>query len=130
MITTVRYTTTSNKHVIIELKRPKRVVSTGELLDQGSKYRSGLRKLLVAKGRGSEPIEVVFVVGKELSDWQDPTSREESAGTLRPKNMRVVMYQELLESAGSAYREYLAKKSDTGRIAKLIHSIDTADMTS
>lgn len=125
----VRYQKTSGLHVIVELKKPDRIVSTAELLSQGDKYRTALRKVLESANRSDEPVEVVFLVGKPLKDWRDPIARKESAESLEPKRMRVVMYQELLENAYKAYGAYLEKSKEVGRIQKLIQELEIDDST-
>ena len=67
----VKYSTTGNKHVIIELKRAQRRITTNALADQVSKYYTAAEKILAAAGRSTEPVEIVCVVGKPLSDWGD-----------------------------------------------------------
>jgi len=121
----LKYRVTSGKHLIIELKRADRILTTAEVLEQGSKYRSALRKLLNATGQKRAPIEVVCVVGRPLQDWEDEENgRDESARALDEKGIRVVMYQELIENAHRAYKSYLEKKQEAGRILKIIQSID------
>ena len=120
----IRYTTTSRKHVIVELKKPDRVVRSTELVDQIEKYRSALRKVLREMDRSTEPIEVVCVVGQELRDWQDPTSREESARMLAAKDTRVVMYQQLIDNAQTAYKDFIEKKQESGRVYRLIQELE------
>jgi hypothetical protein len=116
---------TSGKHLIIELKRADRILTTAEVLEQGSKYRSALRKLLNSTGQKRAPIEVVCVVGRPLQDWEDEENgRDESARALEEKGIRVVMYQELIENAHRAYKAYLEKKQEAGRILKVIQSIE------
>ena len=121
----LKYRVTSGKHLIIELKRADRILTTAEVLEQGAKYRSALRKLLNATGQKRAPIEVVCVVGRPLQDWEDEENgRDESARALDEKGIRVVMYQELIENAHRAYKSYLEKKQEAGRILKIIQSID------
>ena len=122
----IKYRTTSGKHLIIELKKADRVVSTSELMRQCDKYRKALRKLLDVSGKTNEPIEVICIVGKPLSDWGNgnPTDREESRLSLQPKNIRVVMYNELIETAEKSYQAYLNKKIEAGKIYDLIQKID------
>jgi hypothetical protein len=124
----IKYRITSGKHLIIELKRADRVVSSFELMEQVNKYRSGLRKLLNRTGKGQEPMEVVVVVGRELSDWVEEGGRDESARAMAQIGTRVVMYQELLENAHKAYRAYIDKRKEAGRILKVIQSIDASEM--
>jgi hypothetical protein len=121
----LKYRVTSGKHLIIELKRADRILTTAEVLEQGSKYRSALRKLLNSTGQKRAPIEVVCVVGRPLQDWEDEENgRDESARALEEKGIRVVMYQELIENAHRAYKAYLEKKQEAGRILKVIQSIE------
>jgi len=120
----IKYATVWGKHVIIELKRAKRTLTTAEILKQITKYRNGLRKLLNSKNKGHEPIEIICVVGTELADWQDANGRETSARILEPMNTRVVMYQELINKAYESYKEYLDKSLEAGRVYELIKSIE------
>jgi len=120
----IKYRKSSGQHVIIELKRPERVVSTSELLAQVDKYRRGILKLLKAAGRQNESVAFVCVVGKELSDWTGDKGREESAKIMEQKNARIVMYQELIDEAYQTYKLFLEKKKEAGRIFELIQSIE------
>lgn len=124
----IKYKNPSGKHVIVELKRADRRLSTEELLGQTRKYRNALKKILHQAGKGHEPVEVVCIVGKELKDWEDETSRKESEDTLKPTDTRVVLYQELIENAYLSYRAFLEKKVEAGRVLELIKSIDMADV--
>ncbi|MGE4519528.1 MAG: ATP-binding protein [Desulfobacteraceae bacterium] len=121
----IKYRTTSGKHVIIELKRAERVVSSYDLMEQCDKYRNALKKILEATDKSNEPIEVVCVVGRPLKDWDNnPDSKEESIGSLEKKHIRVVLYQELIESAEKIYQAYLEKEKEAGRIYELVQKID------
>jgi Histidine kinase-, DNA gyrase B-, and HSP90-like ATPase len=126
----IKYATTSGKHVIVELKRAEVVISTSDVLGQLSKYRSALRKLLEKQNRGHEPIDCVCVVGQRLQDWVDePDGRAESAKSLDGKNIRVVMYDELIEQAYRAYHRFLQQSTKRGRVLELIQSIEEADFS-
>jgi hypothetical protein len=126
----IKYSTFTGTHIIIELKRPKRKVTVGELLDQGDKYRNGLQKLLEHHGREKEEIEVVFLIGKWPDYWNDRKRRYEDKEALKRKNMRVLLYSELLESANRVYKEYLDKRKDTGRVQRLLSRIEEAEVSS
>jgi hypothetical protein len=124
----IKYRSTSGKHIIIELKRADRKLSGYELLQQTSKYRNALRKILTQMNRPHEGIEVVCVVGQRLSDWDEAGGRKESADMLSEKDTRVVTYQELLDNSYKAYQAYLDKKKEAGRILKVIQTIDEAEL--
>jgi hypothetical protein len=120
----IKYIRTSGEHVIVELKRANRVLSTAQVLEQIDKYRSVLQKLLDASGRGHESVEAVVLVGKPLSDWASKNGRLESAETLKPKHIRVVQYDELLDQAYASYKEFIERKSEVGRVSELIRAIE------
>ena len=122
----IKYRTTSGKHLIIELKRAERVVSSYELMEQCDKYRKALAKILRSIDKEHEPIEVVCVVGRPLSDWGDnPKDRDESVAAMEKKHISVVLYQELIDSAERSYQAFLEKKKEAGRIFDLIQKIDS-----
>jgi hypothetical protein len=125
----IKYSTSSKTHVIIELKRPERKVELGDLLKQGEKYRDGLTTLLVNRRRENEPIEVVFLIGVPLKNWDNPKRRDEDEDVFRRKGMRVLLYKELLDNTRRIYREYLIQRKTTGRIQQLLNSIDTANFS-
>lgn len=119
----IRYKNSAGKHIIIELKRPDRTVSTSELLGQVEKYRDKLSEILDAANI-KEPVEVVCIVGKKLSDWKNAQKRDESTKSLAVKNIRVVLYQELIQNAHKMYADYLTKEKEVGRVFEIIKAID------
>lgn len=123
----IKYRTASGKHIVVELKKADRTLSTPVLQNQVMKYRSALRKLLVAAGRPNEPIEVVCVVGRELSDWQSPDDRRISEEALNAYDARVILYQELIDRAYRAYQEYMERNVEAGRLTRLIAQIESWD---
>jgi hypothetical protein len=120
----IKYKSSSGKHIIIELKRADRVVRTTELMEQVDKYRDALTKILESTNKSNEPIEIVCIVGKDLSDWSNPTKKEESIRSLAVKHIRVVLYQQLIEDAYRGYEAYLLKDKEAGKICKLIGDIE------
>lgn len=124
----IKYRSTSGKHVIIELKRADRKLSSYTLISQTSKYRNALRKILTQMNKPYEAIEVVCVVGQPLTDWDEAGGRKESADMLAEKDTRVVTYQELLDNSYKAYQTYLDKKKEAGRILKVIQTIEEAEL--
>jgi hypothetical protein len=82
----------------------------------------------LAKINSNDPIEVICVVGQPLTDWNEPQGAEESAKTLAAKNIRVVMYNQLIQNAHKAYSDFLAKKQQAGRVLEIIKSIDASEI--
>lgn len=123
----IKYVKTSGQHVIAELKRPDRRVDTYELLPQIDKYRSALKKILRKAGRGGESVEVVIILGEEPKDWDAEGGREESTDMLDAKDARIVFYEELLDDASRAYKQYIQKKKKAGRVSEFIRKIETGE---
>lgn len=124
----IRYQTTGNKHVVIELKRAGRIVDTAELVVQIQKYNGAVREALDALGKENEPLEFICVLGRPLRDWSRRNGREISARTLAGQDARVVMYDALIVNAQQAYEDYLDRQKQAGRVYDLITSISTADV--
>ena len=118
----IKYKMTSGKHVIIELKRADRELSQFELLEQVDKYGEALRKLVQAIGK-NEPVEIVCIVGKPLAQWGNPEQQERSKQMLASQNIRVVLYQELIEDAYRSYKAFLDKHEEAGSVYELIKNI-------
>ena len=124
----IYYSTTGNKHVIIELKRAARVLNTSDLHAQISKYYGSAKNVLQDLGKSNDPLEFVCVVGRRLSDWDDrPSGESMSRRSLEALNARVVMYDQLIENALEAYQDYLEQKEEVGRVYNLITTIATED---
>ena len=124
----IYYSTTGNRHVIIELKRASRILSTTDLYGQVSKYYSAAERVLADKERHNEPLEIVCVIGRRLRDWNEsPTGEERSRESLRALNARVVTYDGLIENALQAYQDYVDHGQEAGRVYRLIQEISEQD---
>lgn len=120
----IRYRTTAGKHVIVELKRAGVLIDTDALYKQIGLYRSALKKILREIGQEDAPIEIVCVVGRELSDWANTGGKQESENTFKVRDARVVLYQELIDNAYKAYKDFLDKSDEVGRVLRLFADIE------
>lgn len=121
----IRYKKTSGKHVIIELKRASVCVSDSDLMKQVHKYTLALKKQLKeADENGS--VEVICLVGKQLKEWSDRKEQQQSERALEAKNIKVIMYAQLIKDAEISYQSYLNKAHDKGRIKKLLDAIESS----
>ena len=120
----IRYTTTGNKHVVIELKHTKRIVDTTNLFEQINKYHEAITRILNDRGKGDEPLEFICVIGRDLRDWRGrPRGRDITTDALSALNARIVKYDELIENAEQAYQDFIDSSNEAGRVYKLITSI-------
>lgn len=84
---------------------------------------------MIERNRDNEPIEAVCLVGKPLSNWDTEDERNKSQNSLAQLGIRVVLYKELIDNAEKAYKKYLdVKKEESGRVFKLIQSLDDEDI--
>ena len=120
----IAYRKTAGQHVIIELKRPERIVTISEIHRQIEKYTSGMLKLLEAQGTPNEPVEIVLLLGKEPAEWANLGGRERAEQVLRTYRARIVFYDELLRDAYSAYDDYLKGRQVVDRLAEVMQAID------
>ena len=124
----IKYTTTGNRHVIIELKRPDVSVKTSELIDQIGKYRGAVIKVLAKLKRSHEPVEFVCVLGENPRDWKDYDMAEhEGRKSLEAIHARVVLYDELINNAQAAYSDYTKSDKNMTPLHELIASITETD---
>ena len=119
----IKYKMTSGKHVIIELKRPSVEMDDLELIGQVRKYRTALQKLLDQHDR-KEPIDIVCIVGTQLTQWTDSEERATSEDTLEKQSIRVVFYKELIDNAYQSYQEFLEANEEAGRVYELVKNIE------
>jgi Histidine kinase-, DNA gyrase B-, and HSP90-like ATPase len=120
----IGYRKAAGEHIIIELKRPDRIVGRSEMLEQSEKYLSGMKKLLEAQGTPHEPVEIVFVLGKEPKEWANPEGKERVAVQLKANGARIVFYNALLANAEKSYRDYLSQRKIVDTLASVIDAID------
>lgn len=123
----IRYRTTAGKHVIVELKRARVRTNTSQLLEQVDRYRNALWNLLEESGKRNPRIDTVCVVGKTLRDWETPARRRESEQALQARDIRVLTYQELIENAYKAYKDFLERSKEAGRIIELLDRIEDVE---
>ena len=80
-------------------------------------------KILKAQGKENDPIEIICLVGKDLRDWSEtPDGKAISVDTLKPSRARVMMYQELIQNAQRAYKDFLDRKQEAGRVSTLLEN--------
>ena len=121
----IRYRKTAGQHVIIELKRPERVVRILDVVStQIEKYDSGMRKILAKQNALNDPIEIVLLLGEEPREWNDESRKKNILDVLQTYNARVVFYDQLLNDAYEAYRDYLNKRDLVDRLTQVMQAID------
>ncbi len=119
----IGYRKTAGQHVIVELKRPERIVTIDELIAQVKKYRNGMQGILDKQGV-DEPVEIVVLLGHQPKGWNSTASRNDDIDMLRVLGTRVVFYDKLLADAEKAYKDYLTKQRVVDKLTEIIQAID------
>ena len=120
----IQYRKTAGQHVIIELKRPDRIVSVHDLGKQIGKYRSGMLKILSESGIPHEPVEFVCLLGRPPREWADEGGKKVVRDVLAAQGARYVNYSELLENAFQAYGDYFRRGKALGPLDAVIRAIE------
>ena len=118
----IRYVAASGVNIVVELKRPGRIVSFNELIAQIIKYQGALSEILKGQGKANEPISIVCVVGRRPSGIDSARQN-----MLAAASAKIVTYGELVEGARKAYSEYTKKRGEVSSLSELVKSIDEAD---
>lgn len=116
------YRVQSGRHIIIELKRPDRVIKLDEAVRQINKYRATLNKVLNDSNRKNEAFEIILLVGKDIDSGDD--NSEVIFKTLQAQGCRVMKYNEMIDNAYNAYEEFLKQNVELNDIIELMIEID------
>lgn len=120
----IGYRSTAGKHIVIELKKAKRVVKIGELTNQIVKYSETMQKVLTETSHAREPFEIICVLGMPVDNNDDPTHREQVNTTLKAWHARIVFYKELIENAYKAYNDYITANQQSQNLIDLMHQLE------
>lgn len=116
----IRYRATSDKHIIIELKRyvTNYKFDEHDLARQIGKYSNALKKCLEASGVKDPFIESICIVGKDAIE--DINLANEY---LQVKKARVICYDQLIEDSLRGYESYVASMEKVDKISNIINGI-------
>ncbi len=115
----IRYQTAAGKHIIIELKKYSRLVTATELIEQISKYRDALEKILsVTYPERTPDIEVICILGRK-----PPGKDKENREMLRAINAKYITYDTLIRQTRDSYRDFIDKNKELERIQKMIEAL-------
>ena len=118
----IGFRTSGGTHVIIELKRASARVSFFRLMEQITKYRNGVAKLIPQTEYDHWRIEVICLLGQNPPELDsDPERMRDMLATI---SARVVLYDELLRNARRAYADYLEQHKKIDRLSAIFDAID------
>jgi hypothetical protein len=123
----ITFRTGAGKCVIVELKRPGKLVAFDVLQAQGRKYRNAVTGWIGNypdafgfRGR-PPPIDLFFLVTKS------PVLSEDDEKSLAAYNAQVLTYEGLITNARKAYQEYIQVHATTSRIDDIISRLTASE---
>lgn len=120
----IRYRRVAGAHIVLELKRGSRRLAKTAIEAQLTAYiRSVEAALKKDPDEAVLPIEGICLVGQLPQGWENPTERRIDEESLRPRRIRVMTYDELINNAESAYAKFLEITSGTERLHLLLDRI-------
>lgn len=122
----IGYRQAAGKHIVIELKRADRIVTTSEMVKQVKKYRDALNKVLSSIYQSNYSFEILFVVGKPIDNNDSVDNRAVVADILKPLNARVVFYDELIENAYKSYQEYIIANKQSQPLIDMFSQLENS----
>ena len=122
--TDIRYRRVAAAHVVLELKRGSRRLAKTEIEAQLTRYIKAVQaEIRKDPNLDDLPIEGVCLVGKLPQGWENMNERKIDEESLRPRRIRVMTYDELINNAESAYAKFLEVTSGTERLNQLLDRI-------
>ena len=122
--TDIRYRRVAGAHVVLELKRASRRLAKTDIEAQLTKYIHAVdRALKMDPEQAALPIEGICLVGKLPQGWEDANERRIDEDSLRPRRIRIMTYEELINNAESAYAKFLEATADAQRLNVLLDRI-------
>lgn len=119
----ITYKKSSGKHLIIELKKPDRIVESTDLVKQCDKYIFAFKKMFSEIGENSVPIEAICILGKQPKGWENLEKKDSDTRMLKEKNIRIITYKELIANSLKGYGAFLEKSKEISRIQKIISEL-------
>lgn len=120
----IGYRQTAGKHIVIELKRADRIVTTSEMVKQVKKYHDALNKVLISANQNNYAFEILFVLGRPVDNNDSVENRVLVADVLKPMNARVVYYKELIENAYKSYNEYIVANKQSQPLIDMFSKLE------
>ena len=122
--TDIRYRRVSSAHVIIELKRPERILEKTEIESQIRKYIDAVKSELKKDPNESHfLIESFCLLDRLPRGWENPETRKIDEDSLQHYRIRVLTYTELINNANSAYSKFIQKSESVTKLRTLLDNI-------
>ena len=120
----IAYRTTTGKHVIVELKRSNVSPPIDKLVAQVRKYRNGVKKILDKSEYANWPIEIICLLGTFPPEYKEADGPKQVKDALDAVDARIVMYDQLVDSAQKIYSDYLTAHKKVDKLSGIFDSID------
>lgn len=124
----IAYRIVSGEHLIIELKRSKRVISYSEAYDQIRKYTDAFKAAMKVQEKPNERCKVRLIVGEPLQGWKlDADLEARERRMFAQLDVEVCYYQKLAAAARLAYKKYLESQHKVNSLRSLLDRLDFSE---
>lgn len=120
----IKYRKSEGVHVIVELKRASVKTSASQLYAQIEKYHDGVMSHLRATEGENVDLQIVCVIGQDLSDYTRVDGRKHAREMLGVLGARALRYEKLIEDAKAQYQDYLDRYKTLGPIREVLAAIE------
>lgn len=118
------YLSSTDGHVIIELKRAEKDLDTFELSKQIAKYSRAMEKILENLSSVSNEYKIICILDTELKDWSNQGGLERSIEIFKVDKAKVIMYTDLINNSKIKYENFYTARAEASRITDLINIIE------
>lgn len=122
----IYYKSAAGEHIVIELKKYNAKTKMSDLIEQITKYKSALEKILNDKfsNESKKEIKVICVLGSPPRPYTDRNSIQSHQRALRiGYNAEFITYDELIKNACDSYAGYMEKESNISELLSIIEKI-------
>lgn len=123
----IAYTSTANRFIVLELKKPGLPVNMDKLLDQGTKYSRALKQYFHENpsssptSNGSPIIDIVFIVEKR--PVVSNIIAEEIDSRMKILNASIQTYSDLVNQATHIYEDYISVTHNTNKLRVILDTL-------
>lgn len=123
----IAYTSTANRFIVLELKKPGLTVSMDKLLDQGTKYSRALKQYFHENqsssptSNGTPIIDIVFIVEKR--PVVSNLIADEIDSRMKILNASIQTYSDLVNQATHIYEDYISVSDEANKLRVILDTL-------
>lgn len=116
----ISYKTNAGRHIIVELKKPSKTISSDDITKQVRKYHNAIHQYYKDSYPNDPipPFDIYMLIKKAPHDWTE-ADRE----SLLKYNGIIITYSQLINDAHNTYQQYLNQNQHVNKIDNILKKI-------